>query len=112
MGTLGIGIMNSTAFLLLANSSPEVDENKKMELTLGSMSFHARPSGSTCLSDLAKSGPSTSKTEIITKSRSFVGSSSEANSPVSPVMSTHTSVLVDSVGPPSAEVCRTAASFP
>jgi hypothetical protein len=28
------------------------------------------------------------------------------------VMSTHTSVLVDSVGPPSAEVCRTAASFP
>jgi hypothetical protein len=29
-----------------------------------------------------------------------------------PVMSTHASVLVDSVGPPSAEVCRTAASFP
>jgi hypothetical protein len=29
-----------------------------------------------------------------------------------PMMSTHTSVLVDSVGPPSAEVCRTAASFP
>jgi hypothetical protein len=28
------------------------------------------------------------------------------------VMSTHASVLVDSVGPPSAEVCRTAASFP
>jgi hypothetical protein len=28
------------------------------------------------------------------------------------VMSTHTSVLVDSVGPPSAEVCRTTASFP
>jgi hypothetical protein len=28
------------------------------------------------------------------------------------LMSTHTSVLVDSVGPPSAEVCRTAASFP
>jgi hypothetical protein len=28
------------------------------------------------------------------------------------MMSTHTSVLVDSVGPPSAEVCRTAASFP
>jgi hypothetical protein len=27
-----------------------------------------------------------------------------------PVMSTHTSVLVDSVGPPSAEVCRAAAS--
>jgi hypothetical protein len=28
------------------------------------------------------------------------------------VMSTHASVLVDSVGPPSAEICRAAASFP
>jgi hypothetical protein len=28
------------------------------------------------------------------------------------VMSTHVFVLVDSVGPPSAEVCRAAASFP
>jgi hypothetical protein len=28
------------------------------------------------------------------------------------LMSIHTSVLVDSVGPPSAEVCRAAASFP
>ena len=28
------------------------------------------------------------------------------------VMSTHASILVNSVGPPSAEVCRTAASFP
>jgi hypothetical protein len=30
----------------------------------------------------------------------------------SPLMSTHASVLVDSVGPPSAEVCRAASSFP
>jgi hypothetical protein len=29
-----------------------------------------------------------------------------------PMMSTHASVLVDSVGPPSAEVCRAASSFP
>jgi hypothetical protein len=29
-----------------------------------------------------------------------------------PMMSTHTSILVDSVGPPSAEVCRTTSSFP
>jgi hypothetical protein len=29
-----------------------------------------------------------------------------------PLMSTHASVLVDSVGPPSAEVCRATASFP
>jgi hypothetical protein len=28
------------------------------------------------------------------------------------VISTHASVLVDSVGPPSVEVCRAAASFP
>jgi hypothetical protein len=28
------------------------------------------------------------------------------------VMSTHASILIDSVGPPSVEVCRTAASFP
>jgi hypothetical protein len=27
------------------------------------------------------------------------------------LMSTHASILIDSVGPPSAEVCRTAASF-
>ena len=27
-------------------------------------------------------------------------------------MSTHASILVDYVGPPSAEVCRTAANFP
>jgi hypothetical protein len=76
--------MNSTAFSLLANSSPEVDENKKIELTIGSLSFYVRSSGSTCLSDPTKSGPSTNKTEIIAKSRSSVGSSSEANSPVSP----------------------------
>jgi hypothetical protein len=76
--------MNSTAFSRLANSSPEVDENKKMELTFGSLSFYVGPSGSTCLSDPAKSGSSTSKTEIIVKSGSSVGSSSEANSPVSP----------------------------
>jgi hypothetical protein len=76
--------MNSTTFSLLANSSPEVDENQKMELTIGSLSFYVGPSGSTCLSDPAKSGPSINKTEIITKSGSSVGSSSEANSSVSP----------------------------
>jgi hypothetical protein len=29
VGTLGVGIMNSMAFSLFANSSPEVDENQK-----------------------------------------------------------------------------------
>jgi hypothetical protein len=81
---MGIGIMNLMAFSLLASSSPEVNENQKMELTIRSLSFYVEPSGSTCLSDPAKSGSSTNKTEIIAKSGSSVGSSSEANSPVSP----------------------------
>jgi hypothetical protein len=83
MGTLGVGIMNSTAFSLLANNNPEIDENQKMELTFGSLSFNIGPSGSTCLSDPMKSVPSASKTERIIASGSSVGSSSEANSPVS-----------------------------
>jgi hypothetical protein len=75
--------MNSTAFSLLANSNPEVDKNQEMELTFGSLSFCIRPSGSTRLSDPMKSVPSASKTERLTASGSSVGSSSEANSPVS-----------------------------
>jgi hypothetical protein len=75
--------MNLTAFLLLANSSPEVDKSEEMELTIGSLSFYVGPSGSTRLSDPVKSGPSASKVERITISGSSVGSSSEVNSPVS-----------------------------
>jgi hypothetical protein len=83
VGTLGVGIMNSMAFLLLASSNPEVDESQEIELTIGSLSFYVGPSDSTCLSDPAKSGPSASKAERITISRSSVGSSSEVNSSVS-----------------------------
>jgi hypothetical protein len=75
--------MNSTAFLLLANSSPEVDENQEVELTFGSLNFYMGPSGTTCLSDSMKSVPSAGKAERMTASGSSVGSSSEANSPVS-----------------------------
>jgi hypothetical protein len=75
--------MNSMAFSLLANSNPEVDENQEMELTIGSLSFHVGPSGSTRLSDPAKLGPSAIKTKTITMSGSSVGSSSEVNLPVS-----------------------------
>jgi hypothetical protein len=75
--------MNSTAFSLLANSNPEVDENQEMELMIGSLSFYVGPLGSTRLSDPAKSNPSTSKTKTVTVSGSSVGSSSEVNSPVS-----------------------------
>jgi hypothetical protein len=83
VGTLGVGIMNSMAFLLLASNNPDFDENQEMELTFGSLSFYIRPSGSTRLSDPTKLGPSASKTERITASGSSVGSSSEVNSPVS-----------------------------
>jgi hypothetical protein len=82
VGTLGVGIMNLTAFLLLANNNPEVDKSQEMELTIGSLSFYVGPSGSTRLSDPTKSGPSASKAERITISGSFVGSSSKVNSPV------------------------------
>jgi hypothetical protein len=76
--------MNSTAFSLLANNNPTVDESQEMELTTGSLSFYVGPSSLTRLSDPVKSGLSTSKTKTIAKSGSSVGSSSEVNSPVSP----------------------------
>jgi hypothetical protein len=71
------------AFLLLANSNPEVDENQEMELTFESLSFYIGPSGSTRILEPTKSAPSASNTERITASESSVGSSSKANSPVS-----------------------------
>jgi hypothetical protein len=83
VGTLGIGIMNLMAFLLLANSNPEVNENQEMEVTFGSLSFYIGPSGSTRLPDPTKSVLLASKTKKITTSGSSVGSSSEASSPVS-----------------------------
>jgi hypothetical protein len=75
--------MNSTAFLLLANSNPEVDESQEKELTFGSLSFYIGPSGSTRLSDPTKPVPSVGKAERMTASGSSVGSSSEVNLPVS-----------------------------
>jgi hypothetical protein len=75
--------MNSTAFSLLANNSSEVDENQKMELTIGSLSFCVGLSGSIRPSDPTKLDLSVSKTKTITISGSSVGSSSEVNSPVS-----------------------------
>jgi hypothetical protein len=71
------------AFSLLANSSPEVDESQKMELTIGSLSSYIGSSGSTSLLDPWKSGLSASKIKTIAMSGSSVGSSSEVNSPVS-----------------------------
>jgi hypothetical protein len=83
MGTLGVGIMNSTAFLLLANSSAGVDENQGTEVMIGSLSILIGPSGSTRLSDSMKPNPSASEPETVAMVESSEGSSSEVNSPVS-----------------------------
>jgi hypothetical protein len=83
MGTLGIGIMNSTAFSLLANSSSELNGSQEMELTIGSLSIIVGPSGSSRLSDSTKPDPSTNKPEAEETLESSEGSSSEVNSPVS-----------------------------
>jgi hypothetical protein len=107
VGTLGVGIMNSTAFSLLANSNPEVDKiqipfgtinfqphqssfmqvfesmDQDMDLTIGSLNFRVGSLGLICLQDPAKLGPSASKSKMIVMSESSEGSSSEVNSPVS-----------------------------
>jgi hypothetical protein len=63
VGILGVGIMNSTAFSLLANSRSGLDENQEMELTIGSLSILIGPSGSSRLSDSMKPNPSASEPE-------------------------------------------------
>jgi hypothetical protein len=83
MGTLGVGIMNLTAFSLLANSSTELDENQEMELTIGSLSIFIGPSGSSRLLDPMKQDPSASEPETVAMMEYSEGSSSEVNSPVS-----------------------------
>jgi hypothetical protein len=99
--------MNSTAFLLLANSNSKADGNQislgtvdfqphpptltpvftsldqEMDLRIGSLNFRVGSLGSTRLSDSTKSDPSIEKTTTIAMTESSVGSSSEANSPVS-----------------------------
>jgi hypothetical protein len=75
--------MNSTAFLLLANSSSELDGNQEMELTIGSLSIIIGPSGSSRISDSTKSDPSAKKPKTEEMLESSEDSSSEVNSPVS-----------------------------
>jgi hypothetical protein len=107
VGNLGIEIMNSMAFSILANSSPEIDEiqipfgtinfqphqssftqvfesmDQDMDLTIESLNFCVGSLGSIRLSDPVKPGLSASKSKIETMSESSEGSSSEVNSPVS-----------------------------
>jgi hypothetical protein len=82
MGSLGVGIMNSMAFSLLANSSTKVNENQEMELTIRSLSILIGPSGSSRLSDPTKQDPSASEHETVAMMEYSDGSSSEVNSPV------------------------------
>jgi hypothetical protein len=89
VGTLGIGIMNSTAFLLSANNNPQVDEiqihfgtvnfqphqssfaqvfesmDQDMDLTIGSLNFHVGSLGSIRLLDPMKPDPSASEPKIV-----------------------------------------------
>jgi hypothetical protein len=99
--------MNSTAFSLLANSNPEVDEiqipfgtidfqphqssftqvfesmDQDMDLTIGSLSFRVGSLGSIRLLDPVKPGPSVNESKTLVMSESSEGSSSEVNSSVS-----------------------------
>jgi hypothetical protein len=54
-----------------------------MDFTIGSLNFHVRSLGSIRLSDPVLSDPSASEVKTIAMSKSSVGSSSEANLPVS-----------------------------
>jgi hypothetical protein len=107
MGIVGIGIMNLTAFSLLANSNPEVDGNQisfgtidfqphpptltpvyanldqEMDLTFGSLNFRVGSLGSVRQSDPTKSGPSAKETASTVMSDSSIGSFNEVNLPVS-----------------------------
>jgi hypothetical protein len=83
VGILGVRIMNSTVFSLLANNSAEVDKNQEMELTVGSLSIFIEPSGSSRLLDPMKHDPSASEPETTAIMEYSEGSSSEINSSVS-----------------------------
>jgi hypothetical protein len=101
VGSLGVGIMNLTAFLLSGNNNREVDGNQisfgtidfqphptthtpvfanldeEMDLTFGSLNFRVGPLGSVRLSDPTKSGPLAEKTASAVMPDSSIGSSNE-----------------------------------
>jgi hypothetical protein len=107
VGTLGVGIMNSTDFLLSANNNSQVDEiqipfgtvdfqphqssftqvfesmDQDMDLTTESLNFHVGSLGLIRLSDPMTAGPSATEPETVAILESSEGSSSEVNSPVS-----------------------------
>jgi hypothetical protein len=107
MGILGVGIMNSMVFSLLANSNSRIDENQvtsetvdfqphpptltlvfasldqEMDLTIRSLNFRVGSLGTIRLSDPTKLGLLAEKTATAAMSESSVGSPSEVNLPVS-----------------------------
>jgi hypothetical protein len=107
VGTLGVGFMNLTAFLISANSNSRVGGNQisfetvdfqlhpstltpvfasldqEMDLMIRSLNFCVGSLGSIRLSDSMKLDLSARKTATIAMSESSVGSSREVNSPVS-----------------------------
>jgi hypothetical protein len=98
VGIKGVGIMNSTAFLLLANNNSQVDEiqipfgtvdfqshqssftqvfesmDQDMDLMIGSINFRVGSLGSIRLSDLTKTGSSASEPNTVAMLESSKGS--------------------------------------
>jgi hypothetical protein len=107
VGTLGVGIMNSTRFSPSSRNNSKIDGNQvnfetvdfqphpptlalvfanldqEMDLMIRSFNFRVGSLGSIRLSNPVNSGPSAGKTAITTTSETSVGSSSEVNSSVS-----------------------------
>jgi hypothetical protein len=107
VGTLGVGIMNSTAFSLSASNNSQVDEiqipfgtidfqphqssftqvfesmDQDMDLTIGSLNFRVGSLGSIRLADPMKMDPSASEPETVAMTELSEGSSNEVNSSVS-----------------------------
>jgi hypothetical protein len=107
VGSLGVGVMNLTAFLLSTNNNSKIDGNQttfgaedfhphqptltpvfisldqEMDLMIGSLNFCVGSMGTIRLSDSTRSDPSVEKTAPAAISESLVGSSREVNSPVS-----------------------------
>jgi hypothetical protein len=103
--TLGVGVMNSTAFSPSSKSNSKIGRSQiifgtvdfqphpptlapvfasldqEMDLTIGSFNFHVGSLGSLCLSDPILSCPSARKTAAAATLETFVGSSSKVNSP-------------------------------
>jgi hypothetical protein len=107
VGTLDVGNMNLTTFLLLSKGNSNINRkqitfgvidfqphkptlapafaslDQEMDLTIGSFNFSVRSLGSVRLLDPIKSGPSAGSTTITATLEASVGSSSKVNSPVS-----------------------------